>query len=412
MLVRDAARVADVREKQQRIAEWLDKSDADAVLLLRPDNIAWFTSGADVTRGGSSDVTAAVFVTAEARLVVSNNIDAPQLFERELFGLGFQLKQRAWHEPISVLLQDLVRGRTVVCDSFFPNTNILPANGTALRGTLTSLECERLRKLSRVAAHAVEATALSFDRGATEAEVAAQVAHRLIKRNVQPERIQVCADGRSQRFRHWSFGRDRVNQSAVISCVARRWGLHAGVTRTVAFESIPAELRSAHEKTVLMHATGMFFSKRGIGVPDLWRKVKRIYEKFGMPFEWQLSDQAEVIGYGVRETSLVTDRETELRAPSAVFWHPAVGPSMAGDTILVQEQGTELLTSVKNWKKVKVKVRGISVQVADILIREQDIVSEQELTASDQLTIQKTSMSDPDILIDSVWEMDVVDAGS
>ena len=40
-------------------------------------------------------------------VVVTTNAESAQLFDRELQGLGFQLKERPWHEPRSTLIEDL-----------------------------------------------------------------------------------------------------------------------------------------------------------------------------------------------------------------------------------------------------------------------------------------------------------------
>jgi hypothetical protein len=54
----------------------------------------------------------------------------------------------------------------------------------------------------------------------------------------------------------------------------------------------------------------------------------------------------------------------------AVYWHPSVGPSLTGDTILVGEKGFELLTPVEVWPKVKVDVKGSSLYLPDLLRRD------------------------------------------
>ena len=80
----------------------------DAVLLRLPENIAWLSVGADVTRFGTGrESTAALFVTPEARVVVTNDVDSPLLFEQEFAGTGFQLKERPWYENPGILLEDL-----------------------------------------------------------------------------------------------------------------------------------------------------------------------------------------------------------------------------------------------------------------------------------------------------------------
>lgn len=413
VLLAHPRRADDVAEKQKRVAEFLTTHNFDALLLQRPENIAWMTAGADVTRAGSSETTASVFMTPDARLVIANNVDSPQLFERELYGLGFQLKERPWQRPRGELVEDLCRGRRVASDCGFPSTIQVDDKLSALRLPLTSLECERMRQLGRIVVHAVEATAMSFGRGQTEAEIAGEVAHRLIKRTVVPGRIQVCADGRGSRFRHWSYGDTAVKDYVQISCVARRWGLNVGVTRTVAFEQMPEDLRVAHQKSVLMHATGMFFSKAEMASGDLWAKVRRIYEKFGLPNEWLLADQAEVVGYKLQEWNLVSEPERILTAPIPVFWHPSIGPSTAGDTILVTKNGTELLTPIRNWPRITVHVRNSPVQCADVLIR--DAANRPPFIADEQIervNANEAALREANLSIssaDSSWEIEALE---
>jgi len=93
-LIQDADRVADVELKHQRVRQLLAATGADALLLQDPANIAWFAAGADMTRGGSESCQTSVFVTEDARLFATNSVDSTLIFEREAFGLGFQLKQR------------------------------------------------------------------------------------------------------------------------------------------------------------------------------------------------------------------------------------------------------------------------------------------------------------------------------
>lgn len=174
---------------------------------------------------------------------------------------------------------------------------------------------DRIRRLSRVLVHAVEISAGHIRPGVSEASVAGELSHRLIRRTVTPVRIQVCADGRNIRYRHWAYSEDPIESYATVSCVAKRWGLHVAVSRTVCLNQVPEELWSAHQKAVLIHATGMYFSRTGRKLKEIWPKVRRIYDKFGMPTEWQLADQAEVIGYRAMEHQLTPDSDYELQAP-------------------------------------------------------------------------------------------------
>ncbi len=359
----------DVEHKHRLVSEFLETHQYDALLLTEPSNFAWFTSGGDCSRGGSSETTAVLFITPEARVVLASNVDSAQLFDRELPGLGFQLKERPWYEPRHLLVEDLCRGRTVASDCSSSLASNIAPQLIGLRLPLSVLECERLRELGRAVAHAVEASARHFQPGEMEAEIAAEIAHRLIKRQVMPERIQVCADGQSQRYRHWSFGTRRARAACVISAVGRRWGLQVGATRTVCFGEPSDELLSAHQRTVLAQATGMYFCQPEWELFEVWNRVQRIYEKFGAAEEWRHADQAEIVGYQLSEVPIVPKSEFRLASRMAVHWHPSVGPAAAGDTILIAEDGFEILTPMEDWPKVTIEVKGSAIHCPDILRR-------------------------------------------
>ncbi len=400
-LVQDAARLEDVRLKHQRIRCVLEAANADAVLLQDPANIAWFTAGTDLLRCGADGGSTSVFITREARLFATNSVDSAQIFEREAFGLGFQLKQREWFKPHSELITDLCRGRRVISDRGPEGTVAEQKLISEVRLPLTDLEVDRLRLLSTVAVHAVEATAHNLRAGVTESEVAGEVSHRLLKRTVAVGRIQVCADGRNDRYRHWTFGEQPIQNYAVISCVARRWGLHVGVTRTVCLEKVPKDLWAVYQKAALVHSTGMFFSRDKSTLGDVWQKVHRIYEKFDIGNEWQLADQANVLGYSKSECQLIPGSTWQLQAPVPVFWHPSVGPALLGDTVLCRESSNEILTASASWPQIPIQVKGREVSCPGILLLKSDKSTDEAVACIDHPDEEIPSP------LESVWEMRV-----
>lgn len=417
-LIQDKRRLSDVEEKHERIRVLLQSTGADALLLQDAASIAWFTAGVDLTRCGSDSCHTSVFVTEDARLFATNAVDSAQLFEREAFGLGFQLKQREWFQPHCSLVEDLCRGRKVISDSGIEGTRNTARRINRLRMPLTSLEVDRVRLLSKVLVHAVEVTAGHIRRGVTEAAVAGELSNRLIRRTVQPVRIQVCADGRNIRYRHWSFGEDPIESYATVSCVARRWGLHVAVSRTVCIGSVNQDLWEAHQKAVLMHATGLYFSRHGQQLKDIWPKVKRIYDKFGLSSEWQLSDQADVLGYRACEHQLTPTSDFDLQAPTAVFWHPTVGAAMPGDTVLVLPGGSETLTRSDVWPELKVQVKGHDVLCSGLLlIREESraVTAPPKPLSQDSALFKGAAVLDDDAdgsRMDSIWELDMTSGRS
>lgn len=379
---RSPDRAGDVEQKQRAVAAFLERSGLDALLIQEPRNFAWFTAGGDNSRGGSSQSTATIFITHEARVLVTDNVNSPLLFDHELPGLGFQLKERPWHQPRRQLLEDIVRGRNVGSD--FPMDGVANVSDrlTELRLPLTELECARMRELGKAVAHAVEATARRFPRGANEADVAAEVAHRMIKRQIVPEMIQVVSAGRRDRYRHWSFADRPIENTCAILAIGRRWGLCAGAARTVAFDAVPEDIQSAHQSASLIHATGMHFSIAKWELKDTWDRVARIYEKFGNASEWQLAPQAEVIGYSPAEVPVVPLSPFALQSGMALFWHPAVGPAVMGDSVLISERGIELITPTENWPTLNVQVKQTPIACPDILVRtEEDMAGDDSVFA-------------------------------
>ncbi|MEX0718826.1 MAG: M24 family metallopeptidase [Planctomycetaceae bacterium] len=365
----DVERYGDIERKHREVARFLEAHDFEALLLRKPANFAWFTCGADSSRAGSSERTAAVFITPEARVVAAGSIDASQLFEQELAAMGFQLKERPWHEPRSLLLEDLSRGRRVAGDAPYHQVPEVSVHLTGLRIPLSPLECGRLREVGAIVAHAVEATCRSFTRGSTEAEVAGELSHRIIKHGAVVERLQVFADGRAGKYPHWSYGEQPIENWGTVAAVARKRGLCAAAARSVAFGRPAQDIVDAHHCATLVQATGMFFSQPEWELAEVWDRAQRIYEKYGHPHEWQHAEQAEIIGYEPCELPVVPRSAFRLAPGMGVHWHPSVGPALVGDTILVAEDDNQTITAGANWPQLQLEIKGATIIRPAILRR-------------------------------------------
>lgn len=366
----DSDRAHEVDRRHQQIAELLAERECDGLLLTRPYNLAWFTAGSSGRRGWQDETSFALFITPEARVLLTSNADSGELFDRELNGLGFQVKERPWYESRDVLCQDLCRGRRVCSDCDLSRTLSVESELASLRTPLCESDWPLLRSLGRSLAHAVEATARHFQQGDTESEVAGQLAHRLLKHEITPVRLMILADGQGHRYRHWSYGADRIERTCIISAIGAQRGLHAGLTRTVTFGTPTQNIRDTHQLANIVQTTGMFFSQSGWSVSELWRRLARIYEKFGVTDEWREAEQADCIGYRACESTLIPDSRELLKTGTALFWHPTVRTAAVGDTILVRGEGFELLTPTSQWPHIDIEVKGKRIARPDILVRE------------------------------------------
>lgn len=364
----DPERLAEVERRQKQVADFLDAQRFDALLIQHPSNFSWFTVGGENSRFGASEPTASLFITRDSRVVVTTNVDSQELFDRQLSGLGFQLKERSWSESRKGLIDDLCRGRMVATDLPAGRAQDVSAQIAPMRLPLSEVETRRLRALGRDVAHAVEAAARHLSVGMTESEAAGQLAHRLIKHGISPERLQAASDGRTKLYRHWTYSDRPIQQFCTLSAIGRRDGLSVGATRTASFGDPPAELWASFSRMSLILATGLYFSQPRWELSETWSRVHRIYEKFGAANEWQLSEQGEVVGYSTNEIS-VHPRSTFCLEPGMpVHWHPSVGAAVGGDTILVGQNDVSFLTAATEpWPILNVEVKGVSVPCPDIL---------------------------------------------
>ncbi len=365
----DVDRASDIQHKHAAVSQFIESRQFDALLLQRPSNFSWFTSGGDCSRAGSPDASAGLFITPEARVVVTTNAASAQIFDSELQGLGFQLKERPWHEPRNALIEDLCRGRAVASDSGFNGTVETASQLTGLRIPLSTVECRRLREMGPELAHAVEATCRNCETGQTEAEIAGEVAHRMIRHRIVPERIQVCADGRSQAYPHWAYGEDRVQRYVVVTVIGRKHGLCLGASRTVSFGRLPKRWPTTIIARWCCKRPACSLRKPIGACSRFWNRLARIYEKFGCDDQWEKTEQAEIIGYELCEMPVIPRSEFQIAPRTAVYWHPAVGTAVSGDSILVGDGEFEVLTPAEGWPKVKVVVKGTTIYRPEILVR-------------------------------------------
>jgi Xaa-Pro dipeptidase len=364
------ARRADVDEKHNRIIAYLDRTGYDAVLLGRADSLAWFTSGGEFGVDGATDAASAwLFVNRRCRSLVADNVQSARLFEEEVAGLGFQLKERPWYDDPERMITDLTFGKKVATDCPHPGLIEEARELRSLRSPLTSLERQRLRLLGRTLAIAVESTSRNFHKGENEAHVAGHLAHRLFRQGVTPVSLRVAGDDRLARFRQPTFKAASINQRATIAAVGKRHGLCAAVTRTVSFGPVDEQFRADHVLATMVDSTCIFFSRPGEPVAEVFRRARRIYEKFGRPHEWTLDYQGAQIGYSPRELVFRPDCPATMTHGMAVCWSPSVGSARSEDTVVVDDRGFEVVTEAQNWPKIEVQVKGFPLPRPGILER-------------------------------------------
>ncbi len=366
-----SVRRSDVDEKHRRVAQFLDQSGFDALVLSRADSLAWFTSGGELGQYSMAGDQASVhmFINRTSRAIVCDNVQSARVFEEELAGLGFQLKERPWHEDVLRTVGELCHGKKVASDGGLPDASNELERLRPLRYSLTKVERQRMRDLGRTLTLAVEATCRNFQPGETEADIAGHLAHRLLREGVVPVDLRVAGDDRLARYRQPVFKSAPIAHRATIAAVGRRHGLCAAVTRIVSFGPVREEVRAAHALAAMVDATCLYFSRPGETVGGVFRRARRIYEKFDHADEWTLDYQGGITAYSPQEVAFAPESPLVFGPNSALRWSPTVASTRSEDTVVIDHRGYEVVTEAQVWPKLEVVVKGFPISRPAILER-------------------------------------------
>jgi Xaa-Pro aminopeptidase len=367
-----AARRADIDAKQTQVAALLAEMNCEALLLLMPAHVAWFTSGLTVRGLIADSERPGVYTNGRQRWLICSNVDTQRLFDQEIDQLGFQLKEWMWAAGRSELLFNITSGRTVAADRPYPNVPMANDRLRPLLRALSAYERAQYRELGAAVAHAVEATARTLRRGDTEEEIAGHLGYRLLHHGIEASELSAVADGRGAQFRRAGFTGAPVMQTCVIQGTGQRGGLFATAARAVSFGPPPEEFRAAHAAAVKLAAVYRSFTAPGAPVAPATDAVGALLAGTPYEFDGRLSQP----GYGAGRFPAEELRRAGIDEPlvlgQAVVWQARVGPAACVDTALVTDAGPELVTPPTEWPFKRITVRGITSDVADLLIREEE----------------------------------------
>jgi Xaa-Pro dipeptidase len=362
-------RRADIDAKQTRLAALLKEAQSDSLLLIDPDNVAWMTSGAAARGILDPNEAPAVYMSGEGRWILSSNVDSQRLFDEELDGLGFQLKEWPWHWGRAQLLADLCEGRHVACDQLLHDCKVVGNQIRHMRRKLTAYEQACHRAVGQILSHALEACCRTLMPGDTEREVAGQLSHRLLHRGAQPLALNVAAESRLRLYRHCDFTPAPIRTYCVISATARKYGLCATASRSVCFGKPEAHVRKDHDAACKVSATYVASSWPDAVPKQIMLTGRRVYLVSDAEHEWLLSPQGFVTGRAPSELPLTPRTEDLLQAGWAVTWRASAGGALSCDTFTLTEDGPLNITPTESWPLKRIRISGAEFMRPDLLIR-------------------------------------------
>jgi Xaa-Pro dipeptidase len=367
----DAAkdRRADLDRKQGQIASLLQQVGCEGLLIVDPDNFAWLTSGAAARGVVDPADLPALYYSPDQRWVIAPNVDSQRLFDEELDGLGFQLKQWPWYENREHLLADVCHGRVVACDQPRRGLTLVEGQLRHLRRRLSGYEQACFRIVGTIVNHALEATCRNLAPHETEREAAGQLYHRLVHRGAQPVSIEVAADGRSRRYRQCGYTAVAIERYCLLRVTARKYGLCVTASRSVCFGEIDPVVRKEHAAACKVSATYIASSWPDAMPAQILATGRHVYQLSGFEHEWRLAAQGSITGRAPVELKLAPQTEELLQAGWAVTWHPTVGAACSCDTFLIGEAGPVSVTPTEVWPLKRLRVQGAEFFRPDLLVR-------------------------------------------
>jgi Xaa-Pro aminopeptidase len=365
-------RVAEVERKLEDIRAWLDTAGKSGVVLRSQANFAWITGGgrSEVSLGTEAGV-ASVMVTPQAAVLITTNIELARLLTEEAPGLPLEGMQYPWQDQdgLAQLLPELCD--PAACATDLPLVDLSPVDDgfLELRRVLRSEERDRYRDLGKDAAISVAAACRTAEVGQSEHAIAARLAFECEKRDVLPLVNLVAADDRISRYRHPLPTANRLERTLLVALTGRRHGLHASLTRMVSLRPPPTELAARHAAVTRVDARAIAESLPGRSLGDVMAHEIDQYAAEGFPEEWRLHHQGGLTGYAGREMFAVPGSPYRLKSNQALAWNPSITSVKSEDTILISDDGFEILTRDPGWPEEPARIQQASIERPSLLVR-------------------------------------------
>jgi Xaa-Pro dipeptidase len=362
---------ADALARQERVHAFLEREGLDALVIGRQDNFAWITAGGDSRVITTSEMGFAYLVlTRDRHWLVSHSMDGQRFMDEQVAGQGYDLATLFWHQgsPEAKVL-DLTRGMKVGADFPLPGARQYGPEIVDLHYPLSDLDLERCRWIGQTANRILSAVAQDLEPGISEQEVATTLLHEYTREGLTMDVLIVGFDARIWRYRHPMPSANVLQRYALLHPAARRWGLHANVTRLVHWGEPPSDIKRAMDgvATVGGHVAGMMAP--GVTFADVLTEEIRLYRKLGYAGEWMYHFQGGITGYTLADATRCRNPETVLVERQAYDYFITITGAKFEELTLLTEHGVEIASLGPGWPTRTIQTPNGEVVVPDVLIR-------------------------------------------
>jgi Xaa-Pro aminopeptidase len=343
----------DLDARANRLDSYLAATGDDAVWFARPNAFAWLTGGRNTPAGDDgTGVAAAGYVPSDtpAFRAVAPAGEAERIAAEELPD-DFAVESVPWDESLgeAVAAETLGAG---AADFDAPGMNRVDAG--SLRQPLAADDVDRYRQLAEETAAAVERVCRELDPEDAEYEAASALRIALSSGEMSAPVVRVAGSERAEAYHSAPAGADELGDYAVVTVTAERRGLHASLTRTVAFDP-PERFEEQFRTAARVEATALAATHEAVesggDAGDVFGAIREAYDELGSSDVWQAGEQGGAAGFARREWLAAPGATADVRTPMGYAYNPVVGGARSEDTFLVEpgEDPFECLTATPNW---------------------------------------------------------------
>ncbi|QGJ71610.1 Hypothetical protein PBC10988_33170 [Planctomycetales bacterium 10988] len=361
--------LAEIKTKRERVFEFLEDQQAEGILLADPANFAWLTGGESNQTGIYQAVQAGLLITKEEIKLLSQENFADRLPD-ELFGhLLDSSEYYPWDIPWQEKVEEHLPEGKVIGDSLLAGMEDCRQAIARLRVQITAWEREEYQRLGKRLSHALEATGRSILQKLSEAEIAGQLANRLIKHGLHAEDVSVCCDDRLQHLYEGGYTEKRLEKSCWIKATAKWRGLCATAGRAISFDDIEPEWEKQIQRASMLSAAAVYHSRPGVAGSSLLKHLCHRVKQMKHEDPWPIDSPGGLTGYHPFELIFLPSHPIRLVDRSVLVWQPIYLAGMSCDTFYIDEDGQENLTAALRWPKFFLEVSGQKMERPGILIR-------------------------------------------
>jgi Xaa-Pro dipeptidase len=344
----------DAAEKLRRLRGWMEKAGLAGVLLSRRDNFAWATSGGDSRVLNNSEAGFGhLLITPERHYLLAHSMDAARLFEEQAPGQGYELESLRWHEGDPRRQAQSLAGGPLAADLPLEGARLANQQISILHDPLTELEIQRSRWLGHKTGFLLEELAKQVEPGMSEVSIARRMQASFAMEGIDLDVVIVGSDERIFRYRHPLPTQKRVSAYLLLHSAARRWGLHANVSRSLHFGAPPPQVERAYQAAATLEAWLLSRLVPGLPFARILELQKTWYARLGFPGEWELHFQGGPTGYAVVDAErCLTD--TCVQEDQAFDWFITITGAKVEELALLTSRGVEIASQARGWPSLQV----------------------------------------------------------